>query len=68
MIVDPCLSCQTRIEFYEDEISAKFDSNFEMPVVYYGQLTSVACGRSVEDSAADDQLVKAGKLEEVAAK
>ncbi len=30
-----------------------------MPVVYYGQLISVAYGRSVEDSALDGQIIKA---------
>jgi heterodisulfide reductase subunit B len=68
MIVTPCSLCQTNVEIYQDEINAKFDSNFDMPVVYYGQLISVAYGRSAEDSALDGQLIKAKKLEEIAAK
>jgi heterodisulfide reductase subunit B len=68
MIVNPCPLCQTNIEIYQDEINAKFGSNFKMPVVYYGQLISVAYGRSAEDSALDCQLSKARKLEEIAAK
>jgi len=39
-----------------------------MPVVYYSQLISVAYGRSAESSALDSQLIKAKKLEEIAAK
>ncbi len=39
-----------------------------MPVVYYGQLISVAYGRSAEDSALDGQIFRAKKLEEIAAK
>ena len=39
-----------------------------MPVVYYGQLISVAYDRRIEDSVLTDILVKARKLEEIAAK
>ena len=39
-----------------------------MPVVYYSQLISVAYGRSIEDLALDGQIIKAKKLEEIAAK
>jgi heterodisulfide reductase subunit B len=47
--------------------NAKFGSNFEMPVVYYGQLISVAYGRSVLDAALDGRVIKTQKLEESAA-
>ncbi len=68
MIVTPCPLCQANVEIYQDEINTKFGSNFEMPVVYYSQLISVAYGRSAEDSALDGQIIKADKLEEIAAK
>lgn len=68
IIVTPCYLWQTNVEIYEDEISAKFGSNFDMPVVYYRQLVYVAQGQSAEDSVLDDQLIKASKLEEIAAK
>jgi heterodisulfide reductase subunit B2 len=68
MIVTPCPLCQANVEIYQDEINAKFGSNFEMPVVYYSQLINVAYGRSVQDSALDGQVIKAKKLEELAAK
>jgi heterodisulfide reductase subunit B len=56
------------MEIYQDEINAKFSSNLEMPVVYYRQLISVAYGRSAVDAALDGQIIKAQKLEEIAAK
>jgi heterodisulfide reductase subunit B len=68
MMVTPCPLCQTNVEIHQHEINAKFGSNFEMPVVYYSQLKSVAYGRSAEDSALDGQLIRARKLEEIAAK
>jgi len=68
MIVTPCPLCQANVEIYQDEINAKYNSKFEMPVVYYSQLISVAYGRNASDSALDRQLVKAKKLEEIAAK
>ncbi len=39
-----------------------------MPVVYYGQLVSVDYGISIEDLALDGQIIKAEKLEGIAAK
>jgi heterodisulfide reductase subunit B len=60
--------CLTNGEFYPREINPKFGSNFAMPVVYYGQLISVAYDRRIEDSVLTDILVKARKLEEIAAK
>jgi heterodisulfide reductase subunit B len=39
-----------------------------MPVVYYGQLISVAYGRSAADAALESQVIKAKKLEGIAAK
>ena len=68
MMVTPCPLCQTNVEIHRGEINPKFGSNFEMPVVYYRQLISVAYGRSAEDSALDGQLIRARKLEEIAAK
>jgi heterodisulfide reductase subunit B len=68
MIVTPCSFCQTNVEIYEGEISAKFGSNLDMPVVYYCQLISVAYGRGAAHSALNGQLIKAQKLEEIAAK
>lgn len=68
MIAALCPLCQANVEIYQDEINQKFGSNFNMPVVYYCQLISVAYGRSVQDAALDGQITKANKLEENAAK
>jgi heterodisulfide reductase subunit B len=54
--------------FTPGENSAKFGSNFDMPVVYYSLLKSVAYGRGAEDQAPGGQFIKAKKLEEIAAK
>ncbi|MBC8212264.1 MAG: CoB--CoM heterodisulfide reductase iron-sulfur subunit B family protein [Gammaproteobacteria bacterium] len=66
MIVTPCPLCQTNVEIYQDVINAKFGSKFEMPVVYYSQLISVAYGRNSKDAALDGQLIRAKKLESFA--
>jgi len=68
VIVNPCPLCRFNVENYQDEINAKFDSNFSMPMVYYRQFISVACGRNVGDLSLDGQIIKAKKLEEIAAK
>jgi heterodisulfide reductase subunit B len=66
MIVTPCPLCQANVEIYQDEINERFGSKFNMPVVYYSQLISVAYGRNSKDAALDAQLVKAEKLEKIA--
>jgi heterodisulfide reductase subunit B len=68
MIATPCPLCQANVEIYQDQINERFGTKFEMPVVYYSQLISVAYGRSAEDAALDGQIIKAKKLEDIASK
>jgi heterodisulfide reductase subunit B len=68
MIATPCPLCQANVEIYQDQINAKYGTKFDMPVVYYSQLISVAYGRNASDSALDGQIIKAKKLDEIAAK
>jgi len=50
------LVCQTNVETCAGEISAIFGSNFDMPVVYYRQLKSVAHDPAAEEPAPDGQI------------
>jgi heterodisulfide reductase subunit B len=68
MIATPCPLCQANVEIYQDQINAKYGTKFDMPVVYYSQLISVAYGRNATDSALNGQIIKAKKLEDIAAK
>lgn len=68
MIATPCPLCQANVEIYQDQINAKYGTKFNMPVVYYSQLISVAYGRNASDSALNGQIIKAKKLEDLAAK
>lgn len=68
MIVTPCPVCQMNVEVYQDQINARQGTKFDMPVVYYSQLMAVAFGRSAKDAALDGQIIKAKRLEEIAAK
>lgn len=68
MIVTPCPVCQMNVEIYQDQINARHNTKFSMPVVYYSQLMDVAFGRNVKDSALDGQVIKAKQLEEIANK
>jgi heterodisulfide reductase subunit B len=68
MIVTPCPVCQMNVEIYQDQINQRHNTKFKMPVVYYSQLMDVAFGRSAKDSALDQQVIKAGKLEALAKK
>ena len=68
MIVTPCPVCQMNVEVYQDDINAKYGTNFNIPVVYYSTLMSVAFGASAKESALNAQIIKASRLEEIAAK
>ncbi len=68
MIATPCPLCQANVEIYQDQINERFGTKFNIPVVYYSQLVSVAYGRSASDAALDGQLVAAKKLEDIASK
>ena len=49
------------------EINRKQGTKFDMPVLYYSQLMTIACGGSAKDAGLDGPLIKAPKLEEIAA-
>jgi len=66
MIVTPCQLCQANVEIYQSEINKKQSTNFNVPVVYYSQLMTVAYGGSAEQAGLDGQLIRAEKLEQIA--
>jgi len=68
MIVTPCPVCQMNTEVYQEQINKKYGTKFNMPSVYYSTLMSVAYGKSAKDAALNGQIIKATKLEEIAAK
>ncbi|WP_457671262.1 CoB--CoM heterodisulfide reductase iron-sulfur subunit B family protein [Thiolapillus sp.] len=68
MIATPCPLCQANVEIYQDQINEKYNTKFNIPVVYYSQLIAVAYGRSASDAALDGQLIAAKQLEDVAKK
>lgn len=68
MIATPCPLCQANVEIYQDQINARFGSKFNMPVVYYSQLMSVAFGRDSKDAALNGQIIRAKSLEDIAGK
>ena len=50
MIVTPCPLCQANVEIYQSEINKKQGTKFNMPVLYYSQLMTVAYGGSAQGS------------------
>ncbi len=68
MIVTPCPLCQANVEIYQADVNKKYGTKFNMPVTYYSQLMTVAYGGSAKDAALDGQIIRATKLEEIAAK
>lgn len=68
MIVTPCPLCQANVEIYQSEINRKQGTKFNMPVLYYSQLMTVAYGGSAKEAGLNGQVIRARKLEEIAVK
>lgn len=68
MIVTPCPLCQANVEVYQSEINKKQGTKFDMPVLYYSQLMTIAYGGGTKESGLDGQVIKAPKLEALCAK
>ena len=65
MIVTPCPVCQLNVEAYQTDINAKYKTKFNMPVVYYSTLMSVAYGKDRKQSGLDGQIIAPKQLEEI---
>jgi hypothetical protein len=68
MIVTPCPLCQANVEIYQGQINKTYGTKFNIPVMYYSQLMVVAYGGSSKEAALNGQVIKARRLEEIAAK
>lgn len=68
MIVTPCPVCQMNVEIYQGQINKRYGTKFDIPVTYYSQLMTVAYGGSAKDAGLDGQVIRATRLEEIAAK
>jgi len=68
MIVTPCPLCQANVEIYQGEVNKRFGTKFNIPVMYYSQLITVAYGGTAQEAGLDGQLVRATRLEEIAKK
>lgn len=68
VIATPCPLCQANVEIYQGQINKKYGTKFNMPVVYYSQLMTLAYGGSAKEAGLDGQVIRAKKLEEIAIK
>ncbi|MHB1620655.1 MAG: CoB--CoM heterodisulfide reductase iron-sulfur subunit B family protein [Sulfuricella sp.] len=68
MIVTPCPLCQANVEIYQGEINKRYGTKFNIPVMYYSQLITIAYGGTAQEAALDGHLFRATKLEEIARK
>ena len=68
MIVTPCPVCQMNVEVYQGQINKRYGTKFNIPVTYYSQLMAVAYGGSAKEAGLNGQIIRAHRLEEIAAK
>ena len=66
MIVTPCPLCQANVELYQGAINKKYGTKFNIPVLYYSQLMTVAYGGSAKDAALGGNVIRAKQLESLA--
>jgi len=68
MIVTPCPVCQMNVEVYQGQINKRYNTKFKIPVTYYSQLMAVAYGASAKEAGLDGNIIRATKLEGIAAR
>jgi heterodisulfide reductase subunit B len=68
MIVTPCPLCQANVEVYQGEINRKQGTKFNMPVMYYSQLMTLAYGGTAKEAGLDGHLIQPTKLQDLAQK
>ncbi len=66
-IVTPCPLCQANVEIYQGEINRREGTKLAMPVLYYSQLITLSYGGNAQQSGLDGQIIRAPKLEQLAA-
>ena len=59
---------QFSVEVYQSQINKKYGTKFKTPVLYYSQLMAAAYGASAKEAGLDDNIIRATRLEEIAAK
>ena len=68
IITTPCPVCQMNVEVYQGQINKKYGTQFNIPVVYYSQLMTVAYGGNAKQAGLNGQIIRAKQLEEIAKK
>lgn len=66
IIATPCPVCQMNVEVYQEQINQKYNTKFNIPVVYYSTLMSVAYGKNEKEAGLDGQVIRSKQLEEIA--
>ena len=56
------------VELYQGQINQKYGTKFDIPAAYYSTLMSVAYGKDAKQSGLDGHVIRAKKLEEIAAR
>lgn len=65
VIATPCQLCQANVELYQSEINKIQGTKFNMPVVFYSQLLSLAYGGNLQQTGLDGQVIRAEVLEKL---
>jgi heterodisulfide reductase subunit B len=61
-IVTTCPLCQMNLEAYQDEINKEYNSNFNMPILFFTQVLGLAFGFNEKELGIDKNLTEGIKL------
>lgn len=62
LIATACPLCELNLEAYQKKINARFDRNFNIPVVYFTHLVGIALGVAPEKMGLDKLIIPPHKL------
>lgn len=66
-ICTPCALCQTNVEIYQDMVNRQYDTNYQLPVLFYSQLWALSFGMDPKkDAALKQNLIQTDKLSNIA--
>jgi heterodisulfide reductase subunit B len=67
LIATACPLCELNLEAYQKKINARFDRDFNIPVVYFTHLVGIALGVAPEKMGLDKLIIPPRKLTQLAA-
>ena len=60
-----CGGADINVEVYQGQINQKYNTKFDIPIVYYSTLMSVAYDKGYKQSGLNGQMIKTKQLDDI---